>query len=155
MNLKKQNNRGAALLQVLILSAILAGMATMILRVTLSRSVASKQVRHQITAQKMIESCMAQVNMFWASKTPEAYARDLGQCQMCDPTKDGVANGGSCPQHELESNFLGRTDVYKNHIYDCGSITGEQGTSRNVYAVISGSSGNCQIEYVIPNGVEL
>ena len=155
MNFKILNKRGAALLQVLILSAILAGMATMILRVTMSRTLSSKQSQHQIKVQKMIESCMVQVNMLWASKTPEAYARDLQQCQMCDPTKDGAANEGSCPQHELESNFLGRTDVYKNHIYDCGSITGEQGTSRNVYAVISGNNNNCQIEYVIPNGVDL
>lgn len=146
MNLKKQNNRGAALLQVLILSAILAGMATMILRVTLSRSVASKQVRHQITAQKMIESCMAQVNMFWASKTPEAYTRDLAECQMC--STESVNCSG-------ENTEVFGVNFPSNKVYDCGSITGEQDTSRNVKAVISGSGGNCQIEYVIPNGVDL
>lgn len=151
MNLKKQNNRGAALLQVLILSAILAGMATMILRVTLSRSVASKQVRHQITAQKMIESCMAQVNMFWASKTPEAYTRDLAECQMCS-TESVTSGGDNCSG---ANTAVFGVDFPSNKVYDCGSITGEQGTSRNVKAVISGSGGNCQIEYVIPNGVDL
>lgn len=149
MNFKKQNNRGAALLQVLILSAILAGMATMILRVTLSRSVASKQVRHQITAQKMIESCMAQVNMFWASKTPEAYARDLSQCQMCDPTADREAD---CRTDMFD--FNGKS-FNRNLVYNCGSIIGGNSNTANVYAVISGSGGSCQIEYVIPNGVDL
>ncbi len=155
MNFSKRNNRGAALLQVLILSAILAGMATMILRVTLSRSVASKQVRHQITAQKMIESCMAQVNMFWASKTPEAYARDLSQCQMCS-TAPVTSGGDACDGSDTSA--PGKT-FPANKVYSCGEITGGNGYSAQVYAVIetnSDSSDNqCKITYVIPNGVDL
>lgn len=149
MNFSKRNNRGAALLQVLILSAILAGMATMILRVTLSRSVASKQVRHQITAQKMIESCMAQVNMFWASKTPEAYARDLAECQMCDPDAD---REGGCLTDMFDFN---QKSVNRNLVYDCDEIIGGDGKKAHVYAVMLGNNNNCQIEYVIPDGVDL
>lgn len=151
MNFSKRNNRGAALLQVLILSAILAGMATMILRVTLSRSVASKQVRHQITAQKMIESCMAQVNMFWASKTPEAYARDLSQCQMCSTAS--VTNGGDACSGT--STDVAGVNFPSNKVYDCGVIIGGNGKAAHVHAVMSGNNNNCQIEYVIPDGVDL
>ncbi len=153
MHLSKLNHRGAALLQVLILSAILAGMATMILRVTLSRSVASKQVRHQITVQKMIESCMAQVNMFWASKTPEAYARDLAQCQMC--STDSVANGGDGNACSSTNTPVSGVNFPGNKTYHCGSIAGGNGQLADVWAVMSSSSDNCQIEYVIPNGVDL
>ena len=86
------NKRGAALFQVLIITALLAGMSAMILRLSLSRTIASRKARHVIAAQSVIESCMAQVNAVWAAKTPEAYARDLAACQMCDPIKDGSAN---------------------------------------------------------------
>ena len=82
MLLKK---RGAALLQVLIVTAILAGMSAMILRLSLARTITSRQTRHVINAQMVIESCMAEVNAIWAAKKPEIYARDLAACQMCDP----------------------------------------------------------------------
>lgn len=89
MNLRSK--RGAALLQVLIVTAILAGMSAMILRLSLSRTLISRQTRHTINAQSVIESCMAEVNTLWAAKTPAAYARDLAACQMC-------ASGDSCSE---------------------------------------------------------
>ena len=84
------NKRGAALLQVLIIAAILAGMSAMILRLTLSRTITSRQSRHVIAAQTVIESCMAEVNTFWAAKTSADYAADLAACRMCKTT------GGQC-----------------------------------------------------------
>lgn len=79
------NKRGAALLQVLIVTAILAGLSAMILRLSLARTITSRQTRHIVNAQMAIESCMAEVNTIWAAKTPAAYARDLAVCQMCNP----------------------------------------------------------------------
>lgn len=76
------NKRGMALLQVLIVAAILAGMAAMILRVSLSRTITARQTRRTVSSQLLIENCMAEVNALWATKTPEAYARDLANCEM-------------------------------------------------------------------------
>ena len=87
------NKRGAALLQVLIVTAILTGMAALILRLSLARTITSRQTRHIINAQTVVESCMAEVNSIWAAKTPEAYARDLAVCQMCKPGAEDCTNG--------------------------------------------------------------
>ena len=84
------NKRGAALLQVLIVTAILAGMSTMILRLTLSRQLTSRKTRHTVSAQSVIESCMAEVNTLWAAKTPEVYAQDLKTCMMCANCEDNI-----------------------------------------------------------------
>ena len=74
------NKRGAALLQVLVVSAVLAGMSAMILRATLSRAATARKTRRLVQAQMIIEGAMAQVNNLWAAKKPEIYARDLDAC---------------------------------------------------------------------------
>ncbi len=135
MNLR--NKRGAALLQVLIITAILAGMSVMILRLSLSRTMTSRQTRHVINAQTVIESCMAKVNTFWADKTPVAYARDLEKCQMCEP---GV---GSCD---------GTDDAHKKYI--CTTVALTDGQSYTVTAEMSKVEGDpqpCRITYTITN----
>ena len=71
------NKRGAALMQVLLMSMILAGMATMLLRASLSRTVSARKTRRSVSAAMLIESCMAEVNAFWVAKSPLAYLRDL------------------------------------------------------------------------------
>ncbi len=156
-----RNKRGAALLQVLIISAVLAGMATMILRATLSRTVASRQSRHAVSGQMMIESCMAEINEIWASKTSEAYARDLAVCRMCDPTQDSSEKEGNCTgdsTQDEEVKNLFNVDVAKNKVHKCNSVGGPNGQSRNVYAVMD-SSGNsdfpCKINWYIPNGTDV
>lgn len=140
--LHQLNKQGAALLQVLILSAVLAGMATMVLRVSLSRTVTANQSKHQVVVQKKIESCMTQVNMLWASKTPDAYGRDLALCQMC--SSQTVVNGGDACDN---SNFTvaGRT-FKRNKVYACGD---------GVYAVMETNTPPCQITYLIADGVDL
>ncbi len=98
MNLRSK--RGAALLQVLIITAILAGMSAMILRLALSRTITSRQTRHTVNAQAVIEACMAEVNTLWAAKTPVAYERDLAACQMCAPgTGDCVNTDNAHKKH--------------------------------------------------------
>ena len=146
------NKRGAALLQVLIVAAILAGMSAMILRLTLSRTISSRQARHVIAVQTMIESCMAEVNTMWAAKTPAAYAQDLTNCQMCTPSAKCRTDEGSVTINGVFYNG--------NAVHKC-EVQGSDGVSRDVYAVIKkvpGESTNpsrCQITYIIDNGSSL
>ncbi len=72
-----KNKRGAALMQVLLITMILAGMATMLLRASLSRTSSARKTRRVVTAEMLIESCMAEVNALWASKNDEAFLNDL------------------------------------------------------------------------------
>ncbi len=78
----KRNKKGAALLQVLLITVILAGMATMLLRASLSRTTAARKTRRTVSAQMLINSCMAEVNTMWSVKSAETFARDLDQCIM-------------------------------------------------------------------------
>ncbi len=77
-----RNKKGAALLQVLLITVILAGMATMLLRASLSRSTAARKTRRTVSAQMLVNSCMAEVNTLWSLKSPEVFARDMSQCIM-------------------------------------------------------------------------
>lgn len=56
------NKRGVALLQVLIISAVLAGLSAMILRAVMSRTSTARQTRRTVSAQLIIESCMAEIH---------------------------------------------------------------------------------------------
>ncbi len=137
------NKRGAALLQVLIVTAILAGMSAMILRLSLSRTLTSRQTRHIITSQSVVEACMAEVNMLWASKTPAAYARDLANCQMCDPTSDT-----GCPENDREGNA-------NSHVHMCTSV--KPSVQHGTYTVEakmepSGTTPPCKITYTVLGG---
>lgn len=71
------NKKGAALMQVLLVTVVLAGMATMLLRSMLSRSTASRRTVRTVSAQTLINTCMTEVNMFWSLKKPEVFQRDL------------------------------------------------------------------------------
>ena len=90
------NKKGVALLQVLIVVAVLASMVAMILRVVLSRSATARQTTQTVTAQMLIENCQGEVAYLWAIKKPEVYARDLSRCVMyCD--KETVAECAAEP----------------------------------------------------------
>lgn len=73
----KNNKKGAALMQVLLITVILAGIATMLLRATLSRTASARKTRRAVSGQVLIQTCMAEVNSLWSKKTPEAFRRDL------------------------------------------------------------------------------
>ena len=127
------NKRGAALFQVLIVAAILAGLAAMVLRASLSRTVTARQVRHMVSSQMVIESCMAEVNNLWATKKPEAYAEDLDDCRMLP---DGTKT------------------------YTCGKVVGNTeapvGSGQAigpVVATMAKQDGRCVITYSIAKGV--
>lgn len=80
----KLNKKGAALMQVLLITVILAGIATMLLRASLSRTTSARRTRRMASAQVLIQNCMAEVNSLWANKSPEAFRRDW----------NGVGNNG-------------------------------------------------------------
>ena len=80
----KLNCKGAALMQVLLITVILAGIATMLLRASLSRTTSARRTRRTVSAQILIQTCMAEVNTLWSKKSPEAFQRDL----------QGVGNNG-------------------------------------------------------------
>lgn len=73
----KNNKKGAALMQVLLITIILAGIATMLLRASLSRTTSARKTRRAVSGQVLIQACMAEVNTIWSKKTPEAFRRDL------------------------------------------------------------------------------
>lgn len=149
------NKRGAALLQVLIVSAVLASMATMILRATLARTSSSNRTRHTVTAQMAIENCMAEVNTIWASKTPEAYDRDLRKCQFCDATADAEAGCPSQnPDHRIRIN--GSDIIYENQRHVCSVYIPRQTSSFTVNAdMVKGADDRCELTYMIENGIDL
>jgi len=72
-----KNNKGAALMQVLLITLVLAGISTMLLRVTLSRTTSARQTRRNSSAEVLIQACMAEVNSLWANKTEDVFLRDI------------------------------------------------------------------------------
>ncbi len=134
MNL--QNKRGAALFQVLIVSAILAGISAMVLRASLSRTLTARQVRHTVSAQLLMESCMAEVNNLWAAKTPEQYAEDLAACQFYADA-DNPVRTFACQSANAQ---VGRENSASAKV------------SYEIVATISGTAPQCQITYTIQKG---
>ncbi len=122
------NKRGAALFQVLIVSAILAGIAAMVLRSSLSRTLSARQMRHTISAQIAIEACMAEINNLWAAKTPEQYAEDLDVCRFYQSSETNITS------------------------YTC-EVSGKEITA--TISPSGDSEAKCKIEYTINNGIDM
>ena len=100
-----KNKKGAALLQVLLITAVLAGIATMLLRASLSRTTAARKTRRTVSAQMLVNSCMAEVNTIWSIKSPDVFARDLNQCIMyCNSTNltGTCSSGNSVKSHQCK-----------------------------------------------------
>ena len=97
-----KNNRGAALLHVLMLSALLAGLAVMVLRATLSRQVTARQTRHAVGVHQAVTACIAEINNMWGLMTPEQYETSLSSCScsmgfLLLSGKNGSPPGGGLP----------------------------------------------------------
>lgn len=128
------NKKGAALLQVLLVTVVLAGMATMLLRASLSRTTTARQTRRTVSAQLLVNACMAEVNTLWSNKTSEAFANDMNQCIMYCKSGEII---GSCKQ-----------PVYE---YTCRNIELE-GLTYTVKAKINNektADGQCRLDYEI------
>jgi len=137
------SKKGAALLQVLLVTAVLAGIATLLLRVSISHAKTSRTVRRQISAQMLIESCATEVNAFWMVKSPETFARDIEQCIMyCNSTLPRE----KCPEE----------DMFQQREFHCRQ-TSLNGANYNVTARIedSGTEAGCKITYTISDAQNL
>ena len=99
------NKKGAALLQVLLITVVLAGMATMLLRASLSRTSSMRQARRTVSAQLLINTCMAEINTLWSVKSADVFARDNAQCLMwCNASVTEPCNvSGSSPNASRSS----------------------------------------------------
>ncbi len=95
----KLNKKGAALMQVLLITIVLAGIATMLLRASLSRTTSARKTRRTVSGQVLMQSCMAEVNTLWTNKKPEVFQGDwAGDAQGPIMYCNGARNAsGECP----------------------------------------------------------
>ena len=87
------NKKGAALLQVLLITVVLAGMAAMLLRASLSRTTTARKTRRTVASQMLINTCQAEVSALWGIKSPARFSKDLENCWMncsCTPEEELV-----------------------------------------------------------------
>lgn len=88
------NKRGVALLQVLIIAAVLAGLSAMILRAVMSRTLAARQLRKTVKGQMVIEMAMKEVHEYWAkqfAEDPVTAAENIANCrfELYEDPEDG------------------------------------------------------------------
>ncbi len=127
------NKKGAALLQVLLVTVVLAGMATMLLRANLSRTTTSRQTRRMVSNQMLINACQAEINALWSLKDADTFAEDLSNCDMY------MDKSGSVWTHKK--------------IYKCKPVDAD-GVRYQVKAEFTGTApdttnGLCRIEYTV------
>ena len=100
-----KGKRGAALMQVLLITAVLAGIATFILRASLSRTSNARRTRRTVMAHMLIGSCMSEVNALWAAKKPEAFFRDMDQCIMyCNDSSSDFSQ--PCSESKKKTDYV-------------------------------------------------
>ena len=149
------SKKGAALMQVLLVAAILAGIATMLLRANLSRVSTAHQTRRLTSSQIEVESCMEEINQMWAAKTPEAFSRDLRECIFyCKAGPNKTNFDEPC----YDPAGTGEVTNLENRVteYICESTGGDgYDPGHVVRAVMSKESGLCQIEYTVQNTQDL
>ncbi len=94
-------------MQVLLITVILAGIATMLLRASLSRTTSARRTRRTVSAQVLIQTCMAEINTLWSKKSPEAFRRDLegdssGPFMYCKGTGTDIT---TCPSGDIVRDY--------------------------------------------------
>lgn len=119
-----KNKKGAALMQVLLVTAVLAGMAAMLLRATLGRTMTVFQTRRFVSTQVLVDSCMAEVNSLWAAKSAEAFRSDFqgdaqGAFMYCDTyTEDGNCQGNPHRYYDCSYRIDGTAYTVRAWLYD-------------------------------------
>lgn len=141
-----RNSRGAALLQVLMLSALLAGLAVMVLRATLSRQVTARQTRHAIGVHQAVTACIAEINDMWALMTPEQYKTSLSTCTM-PPFPSG---GPACGESVVAGEWYCHVDPFADGSGVCVTARMHQKDPTKDLHIES----PCQIDFVVNNGVD-
>ena len=124
-------------MQVLLIVLVLAGVATMLLRVVLSRTSSARQTRRASSAEVLIQACMAEVSGLWANKTPEAFRRDMA----------GDATSPYMYCKELNGNGSCKTP---SRNYTCQYAAAEGGLTYTVTATFVKNAANVwQLQYEI------
>ena len=142
-----RNKKGAALLQVLLVSAVLAGMATMLLRASLSRTSTSRRMRRDVSAELLVNRCQWEVNALWSFKNPTAYANDLKDCYMVCKRRN---SNNTCSrgdrehtcEYEVDRDGDSVTDITYTVTATMEKITGEQGRCKITYKVTDDKGGS-------------
>lgn len=75
----KLTKKGAALMQILLITVVLAGVASMLLRASLSRTMSARRTRRAVTGQMLIKQCMDEVNSLVSSMSPEAMYKHFNR----------------------------------------------------------------------------
>lgn len=161
------NKKGVALLQVLIIAAVLAGLSTMILRAIMPRTRSARMLRRTVEAQMLIEACRKEIAEIWARKTPQQFADDLEMCRFYN-AEEGSTNPppGTSAHVVNENGEVVDADPSVNinkeeRDYHCSMAYGTEvnpstisGPYLRVYAHISRDSANnqCVIKYNILGG---
>ncbi len=146
-----KNKRGVALLQVLMITVLIGGLAAMVLRAVLSRTTTSRQTRHTVASQLAIQTCMAEVNAIWALKTPEQYETDLTGCAKMIDTWSGNSSitdcDGNTPSNTAQ--WYCRVTPYTDGTEYCVTATIQQKDPAE------SSASPCKITYTVKDGLDL
>ncbi len=142
------SKKGSALMQVLLVTAVLAGIATMLLRASISRTSAAHQVKRNVSAQLLVESCMSEVQSIFAHQTPNEFIKNMQECMFdCETTEEKRTNFYNNPDPNVQCSNDPYNGVSQNE-HDCSLE--ENGTNHNVAAVINkDANGKCQITYTV------
>ena len=144
------NKKGAALLQVLLVTVVLAGMATMLLRASLSRTTTSRQTRRAVASQLLINACQAEVNALWGVKSRDRFVKDLASCLMsckCTPAQE---DAGTCTCS---------VGTNASRSYTCTPVEVGSGTGKITYTVTAtftgstNANGQCELHYTLNDDI--
>ena len=80
--------KGAALVQVLLVTVILAGMTAMLLRVSLSRTNTARRLNNMVVRQMLVNACQAEVNALWGAKKDRVFSEHLNSCYMYGTSRE-------------------------------------------------------------------
>ncbi len=134
-----KDKKGAALLQVILVTAILVGMATLLLRASLSRTSSARLTRRAVVSQLLIESCQARLNGWLSLKNQNEFQADLSECLLdCSAAR----TNGQCP------------NAHRINTYNCFGNDGVQ-IEGNTYFVtatmgrLNNNNSQCTITYEI------
>lgn len=83
-------------MQVLLITVILAGICTMLLRASLSRTTSARKTRRMVSGQLLIQSCMAEVNTLWSKKSPDKFTADLANGVMYTDSSGNAHTSYTC-----------------------------------------------------------
>ena len=143
------SKKGSALMQVLLVTAVLAGIATMLLRASISRTSAAHQVKRNVSAQLLVESCMAEVQSIFAHQTPNEFIKNMQECMFDCETNEAQQRTNF--YNNPDQNARCYDDAYDGEVQNEHRCTLEEnGTNHNVYAaMVKDANGKCQITYTV------